>query len=237
MTLLPSYRRSFLLATLSVAALVLVTTSPVHAQFRISAPFDGLGAQTLVPNGDFENDLDGWGVFNSMITFAPTTENPLFDTTSVRATVTTTFSGPGAAIFRTVSGLTPGETYVLSAFINTSNLTPQAEAYVDLSDIFDDPQVGVPGGLPTTQFTYASFVANDTFVNVRFVVDAIVPNVVPTGSFAIADNIAVTPLASFIPVNSAASAAPEPTSLAILAIGGLSFLSARRRNQVIGHRF
>jgi hypothetical protein len=229
MTLALFGRSPLLVAALSAVAVVAASTTPAHAQASVSAPFSTLGNQTLVPNGDFENGLTGWGFFNSTVTFTPTTENPLFGTTSARGTINSPFAGPGAAIVQIITGLTPGETYVISAFINASQLTPLAKTYVDMNDIFADPEVIVLGGTPTTQFTYAPFVANSDSMMLRFVVDGAGPDLLPTGSFATADNIAVTPLADFIPVNSAASAAPEPGTLALLAMGGVLGIPAVRR--------
>jgi hypothetical protein len=230
MFLRPFHRLSVLAAAGS-AVFLLAPTAPARAQTFISAPFDNLGTQTLVPNGDFENGLTGWSIFNSMVTFTTSNVNPLVGVSSVRGTITTPFSGAGSALFQTVSGLTPGATYVLSAFFNTSNLNPLADAYIDLGDIAGEPQVGLPGGVIATQFGFATFIAPGNSVTVRFVVDA-TGATVPAGSFATADNIAVTPLASFVPVNAAASAAPEPGTLALLGLTGLPLggMMIRRRH-------
>jgi hypothetical protein len=225
------FHRQSVLATAGSAVFLLTLTAPTRAQTFISAPFDNLGTQTLVPNGDFESGLTGWSIFNSTVTFTTSNANPLVGANSVRGTITTPFSGPGSALFQTVSGLTPGATYVLSAFFNTSNLTPLADAYVDLGDIVGEPQVGLPGGVLATQFSFATFIAPGDSVTVRFVVDA-TGATVPAGSFATADNIAITPLASFISPNAVASAAPEPGTLSLLCLTALPLVGVaiRRRH-------
>jgi hypothetical protein len=222
MSLRPFHRLSALVFSLSAAAILVSLTTPAEAQTLVSGPFANLGNQTLVPNGDFENGLTSWNVFNTSVTFTTTNVNPLFGANSVRGAINTTITGPGSAITQVITGLTPGNTYVLSAFINTENLTPQAKAYVDLNDVFGDPDVGPLGG-SSTVFAYAPFVPINPSITIRFVVDA--PNAtVPAGSFATADNIAVTPLASFVPASPIASAAPEPGSLNAMAFGGLLVL-------------
>lgn len=208
-------------------ATLLAVVPRAEAQTVISGPFSSFGSQTVIPDGDFESGLSGWGTVGSVVTFSSSTAGPLFGTTSALGTITTPFAGAGAAITHQVNGLTIGTTYVLSAFFNTANLNPLAKAYVDLSDIAGDLDPGMMGGASGMQFAYAPFVATGTSVTVRFVVDVPGATQVPAGSFATVDNIAVTPSTAFSPAVAAAVAGPEPSAIALLAVVALGVMTRR----------
>ncbi|MFO0264422.1 MAG: PEP-CTERM sorting domain-containing protein [Planctomycetota bacterium] len=193
------------------------------------------GNWTNVTNGNFESGSSGWTLIplsGANGNFTTQASPVVYSGNSGALTTTTSFSGPGYAIQRNITGLTVGQSYVLSGFLNASALT-SGDLYIDLGDIPSDPTAWAP--VNTNGFSWIQFTAQATSVNVRVVRDSNFINGLsgnPTGSVVVGqtgyfDEIAITQASLF----QAPTAVPEPSSLACVSglVAGLSVLSRRRR--------
>ncbi|MFG0285799.1 MAG: GC-type dockerin domain-anchored protein [Phycisphaerales bacterium JB039] len=159
----------------------------------------GTGAWSVIPNGDFES-----GIMSPWVDFTP--GKGVFRVTDAEAwsgafSAGTMSGGPGsgpgyAAISASIA-VTRGETYILSGFMNTGNLEAGA-LYIDLNDIPGDPHVPACFDLEGWQFGWRQWVADRTSVTIRIVRDG----VWAPGDAAYFDDIALTPLADFVPPDS-----------------------------------
>jgi hypothetical protein len=116
----------------------------------------------------------------------------------------TVSTGSGYSTDQTITGLTPGATYVLSGYFNTTNLTT-GNLYVDMVDVPGNPSAGW-GGISATNnpggwfFAYQTFVANAATSTVRMVRDGFFNTVTGVGYI---DDVAITPVAKFVAPQSA----------------------------------
>jgi len=194
----------------------------------VSGPFvEETGNWTVINNGGFENGTTGgWSDVNGSRGSWTASEALVFNGSfSAVAESSVDFVDFGFALAQPV-GLTPGELYVLSGFFNTSQAVA-GEAYLDLSDITNDPEPGsnragapLAFGLDEWQFASLSFTAPSSSVTVRIVRDAIVT----TSELVYADEIAITLASDF----EAPVTIPEPSSIASLLLS-IALLTSRRR--------
>ncbi len=198
--------------------------SAVSTATVIQAPFGNLiPSYTLIPNGDFENNI-GWSGYG-----AYSTEQAYSGARSWKMTAPYSISGPGfAASSSSVGGLTIGETYVLSGFINTFGLSnsPNPQVYIDISDAANDPNAGLGEllfglDLNAWQFVYQEFVAASSSVTVRTVIDLGLTG----GAYAYFDDVAITRKTDFMIAD---VPAPATLALSVLGLAGLGF--RRRKN-------
>jgi hypothetical protein len=223
---------------LALIGCLLFGNGTAQANF-IVGPVTG-GVWTTVANGGFETNTSGWSLIGTAGNASVTSTPALYGARSGALTTTTSFSGPGYAIRRTISGLTVGQEYVLSGFLDARQLT-SGDLYIDLGDQPNnvlDPTVWAPIG--QSGFGWQKFTAWSTSVNVRVVRDSNYINSpiggskstnpggpVVVGQKGFFDEIAITHISSF----KAPTAVPEPSSLACVGglVSGLSVLSRRRR--------
>jgi hypothetical protein len=179
----------------------------LSSQQYVIDPIVGTGTFTLVPNGGFETGslMPQWGGFGGIGDFIASTN--AIDGQYCAKTDTnspTPASGSGYAIYQTISGFTPGATYVLSGYLRTDGL-PNGDLYLDMNDIPNDPAPGYFGisasnNLPGWFFSYQTFVANAATMTVRMVRDAYFNNLSGAGYI---DDVAITPVNQFVPPQSA----------------------------------
>jgi len=136
------------------------------------------------------------------------------------------YSGAGGfALNQDGVPLVPGQNYVLSGFIYTGEAASGA-AYLDLNDVSWEVTALVPIGVSQWQFVYETFTAGANTATIRLVRDGNMD----WPSRVYFDEVAVTPLGSFIPVS--AVPVPEPsTYLAGLTALGMLGLSAWRNRK------
>jgi hypothetical protein len=224
---------------LTLVACLLLGHGTAQANF-IVGPVTG-GAWTTINNGGFESGSSGWTTIGTAGNFSITSTPTLYGTQSGALNTTTSFSGPGYAIQSiNITGLAVGQQYVLSGFLDASQLT-SGDLYIDLSDLPNnvaDPTVWAPIG--QSGFGWQDFTAFAPTVNVRVVRDSNFINSgiggskstnpggpVVVGQSGYFDEIAITLKDRF----KAPTAVPEPSSLACVGglVAGLSVLSRRRR--------
>ena len=200
--------------------LTAVAFTPASNASLIIGPFDSAsGSWTLIDNGNFENGLDGWSNSTSPGNFALDSTLFMSSSHSVRSVPNSGFDGPGFALSHSVD-ITGGETYVLSGFINTRDMAT-GNLYIDMNDVAFDPNLGsgeLSYNTDEWQFLYQSFLpdAGVSSLTVRLVHDSNVPS----GESGYFDDIAITPVSSFV----APTVVPEP-SISTLMGAGLSLLA------------
>lgn len=191
--------------------LCLVSATVILAQQALVEPFrPGTGSWTLVKDGSFEIPrgelvartgyvLDGsW----QLVLAAGSSGTARIDgTAAARGTNGVvvspgTFNGPGIALtLGTVLNLPAGVPHVLSGWVRRPNPSnSKATIYLDLWDIPGDIQVSVPPR-PGWQFVYGTFTPWGSPVGIRAVIDG---NVQPGDELQV-DELAITPLAAFLP--------------------------------------
>jgi len=198
----------------------------------LTGPFvPGSGNYTLVPNGDFESDIrPTWIHFANDHdgNFINTTEQAYAGNQSAKAVPEENFTGYGWAEYQ-VAPLIEGERYVLSGFFLRTHLPA---LYIDMFDIFDDPEVRPPVNPDEWQFGYKEFIAPPGTLGIRLVFDGGPPGsgeeveVTPNDTGYL-DNIAITLASEFVPPTVAPKPVPDAgsgTALALgLALGAVAF--------------
>ena len=191
------YRTQMKTKTTTLYALMLMNISFAASAGNLTGPFvPGSGLYTVIPDGGFESgstagyieqrtDLGVWRATND---FA------YAGNYSLKATVITTGTQIGYATRRTVS-VTPGQTYVLSAYFFT--MRTSNGPYMDLNDAPFEPTVFSYPGVPQWQFSWAEFTVPPgvTEIPIRFVHDGIFT----AGDVAYVDEVALTPASEFRP--------------------------------------
>ena len=219
-----------LLKAILVAGLLVSGSSTVSYAAVMQGPFlEGSGNWNLLPNGGFEQgDTSSWvSSWASHLGIIQVTSSYAYSGAySASLIPKISFEGAGFSLGHPVS-VTGGSSYVLSGFFNTSLMT-SGQLYLDLNDIAGDISVGSPElelGVDEWQFVWGvtTIPANINTVSVRMVRDG----VTVAGEEAFIDEVALTPLADFIPP----SQVPVPGSVWLLGSGiaGLVFLRRKRK--------
>jgi hypothetical protein len=220
-----------LTATL-LAVCVVLSTRQIAVGNLILNPDPGTGNYSLVTNGDFSTGIDGWTRIESEPygTMSWSSSEGFTNFGSITSNPTVPRPGPGFAYHRQLSGLIPNQTYVLSGAFKVDDINA-GSLYIDMTDSYDGTDTGftlsvVPKPIGWF-FAYNTFKPAATSATVRIIRDTYGSDLL-TGGFV--DNIAVTPLESFVaPI----PAVPEPstycTALAGLACGGYSMFRRRKR--------
>lgn len=215
-----------------LAALTLVVLEAAAARAGIVLnPAPGTGQYDLLPNGGFETGtMADWpdqlpNGNAGLGEFVASTAMPFAGNFSAQAVPTVSFSGPGFAEITDPLPVTVGETYVLSAFFNTSDLT-SGNLYVDTAGWGVNLQILPQTGLSGWQFLWADFTAPISTARFRLVRDG----AVETGQYGYIDDVALTPVQDFV----APSAVPEPGTLqmfatAFCAVVGITVSGRTRR--------
>lgn len=188
----------------------------------------GSGLIGLIGNGDFEFGLSGWTQLanNGQFSTVTTPSSPFPSSSSATSLPAINFNGPGFALQSDAIAVNPGVEYVLSGYVNTSNMQT-GNVYIDLSDAAFDPNLGVgelQNGVNDWQFIYTTFVSNVSSIQVRLVHDG---NVTSSES-ALFDNISITRADQFI-APSLISSVPVPASVWLFCSGIISLLGLARR--------
>jgi serine/threonine protein kinase len=148
--------------------------------------------------GNFELDAEPWARFGQVggkVDFQPSDSKFFRGHSSFVARPRVASVGPGPAIFRRVQGLTPGETYVLSAGFETSAMTG-GKLGVDVSGPGFYHRLTPAIGCEGWQFCWLEFIPTRTFANLRLVYDS----ETRPGDEGYFDSIAITPKAKFQPL-------------------------------------
>lgn len=191
--------------------LALVPATAIQAQRALVEPFrPGTGSWTLVKDGSFEITrgelvartgyvLDG--TWQLVLAAGSSGAARIDGTAAARGTNGVvispgTFNGPGIALtLGAAMSLPAGVPHVLSGWVRRPNPSnSKATVYLDLWDIPGDIQVSVPAR-PGWQFVYGTFTPWGSPVGIRAVIDG---NVQPSDELQV-DELAITPLASFMP--------------------------------------
>lgn len=179
-------------------------------QIQLEGPFwSNVGYWTDVTSGGFETGLSPWSVITpSRGTMEASTQTDYAGNASVKINALTTFTGPGYGIGQTIS-VTAGQTYVLSGFLQQGTITT-GRIYLDFCDVGWENEVHFAvSSTPKAawQFAYGTVTipVGVTSVYLRLVHDL---NVI-AGQYAYVDEIALTPIASFV----APVPVPEVSSL------------------------
>jgi hypothetical protein len=207
--------------------LVFMATSSISMAAVITGPFDSdSGFWTLIDNGNFENGLDQWSNPYSRGDFTLDSANYISPDHSTKSLPNVGFNGGGFALRHNVD-VVAGETYVLSGFINTTDMQT-GRLYIDLNDVSFDVNLGV-GELSFAtdewQFLYQSFVPDTDFLTIRLVHDGNVR----FGESGYFDDIAITLASDF----SAPSVVAEPSMFALMAVG-LVLIMVNGRRTIVG---
>lgn len=211
-------RRCRLTALLAVLAIV-VCAAPLCAQSgSLTGPFiPGTGNWNTLYNGGWElGNTSGWTHYTGAGNYVATQEKAAVGNWSLKSQMDYSATWE-LGLWRDISGLTVGQTYVLSAFFYTG----QAGGTARIDRDHGISQVAPAYKVDEWQFVWGSWTATSTDTKVRIFRNK------PTNTTDIGmyyDEIAVTPLGAFAPP----TVVPEPTSLLALAVG-LTGLMARRR--------
>jgi hypothetical protein len=116
--------------------------------------------------------------------------------------------------------VTPGVSYVLSAYFNSKNLA-SGNLYIDLNDASFDSHATAINSLESWQFAYTYFVPTSSTINVRIIRDG----TAGPGPLGYIDDVAVTRADQFAP----AVAVPEPATWLMASAGTLLLLRLARR--------
>lgn len=198
----------------------------------IQGPFlPGSGNYTTVTGGDFEatNSLawfgyeGGWGqgqVFRE-------SQAAYRGDYGMRMTRLATFGGYASG---TLTNLTVGETYVLSAFIKPDTVWQDGMAYIDVMAGAPYTGMGITNMNSSHEdkwhFAYTTFTVTQPSVVVRVVnATAGAGGIVPDGATTFWDDVAITPVAQFV----APTTVPEPATL--ISLGAALGVLARRRRR------
>ena len=151
---------------------------------------------TLVPDGDFETDTVDWVlVMGGSGAFARVSTPVVAGSYSLKLQPSTvTALGYSAAVDVAV---TPGQDYVLSGFLQMSQIPAGQNFYLDLDDATFDANLTATRGLPGWQFTYETVAIPQgvSLVTVRVVHDGFLTPV----TMGFADEVAFTPATMFKP--------------------------------------
>ncbi len=189
----------------------------------ITGPFvAGTGHWQTLTNGGFETgSTSGWYGSGWKGSFSASSTMAFTGSYSVESRPSYSFNGPGFALNHNVS-VQSGVSYVLSGFFNTASLTEGDQMYIDLNDVSFEHSCVAPTGVAGWQFVWWSFTVPSGYhsLTVRLVRDG---NVVQ-GHYGYVDEVALTPVSEF----ATPEVVPEPATLLLLAMGGLSVFRRRR---------
>lgn len=196
-------------------------------------PEAGTGTWLTVPNGGFETgDMSSWppqippnnagkGLF------VASSEQVWSGNFSSKADPLTNFTGAGFAHITdpTAITVTPGETYVLSAFFYTAGMT-HGNLSMDLADVGFNIRINATLD-EGWHFAWGEFTPTLNNVRVRILRDSDVR----LGEFGFIDEIGITPLQDFRAPNVRTAAVPEPSSLVLCGIGTMGIILVFRRSR------
>lgn len=211
-------------------ALVLILVGTVNAGIVLD-PVPATGSFNVISNGGFETGtMASWSVFNNPAygVFAASSQSSYSGNWSAKTVPNANFTGAGYDAISAPITVTPGVTYVLSAFFNTASMSESA-LYLDLGDVPFEVQ---PGNYysPTSArifgpwfFSWDSFTVptNVSTLQIRMIHDGSGGTNVFTSDVGYVDSVAITPVSQFSPP----TAVPEPSSfvfggMAVAAIVG-----------------
>ncbi|MDX2222220.1 MAG: hypothetical protein SFV21_05700 [Rhodospirillaceae bacterium] len=185
-------------------------------------PFGSLGTQNLIANGDFETGtMAGFSNPFSLGSFQARSDKLIHGNYAARAEANVSFTGPGFAAISNAIAVTPGLTYVFSAFMYAGDLATDDHLYLDLNDVPFDVHAIAVSGIDQWQYVYETFIPTTSSINIRLVRD----NVVNASVYAWIDNIGITLLSE---LENPVVAAPAPGAATLLGAGLLAFAARRR---------
>lgn len=215
----------------AITVCVMLSKPASAAMMIVVNPIAGTGNYNLAPNGDFNLNQGAWGIIPTEPygTFGWSGSEGFNGLGSRVALPQVPRSGPGFVHQREVTGLIPNQPYVLSGAFKVDDINA-GQLYIDGGNTYAGYlPINNPLGFKPTGwfFAYNVFTPTGTNANIRFIRDSY-GNDLQGGGYV--DEIAVTPLASFVaPI----STVPEPSSLILAPLGlGLYALVRRRRKAV-----
>jgi hypothetical protein len=181
-------------------------------------PLPGTGSFQLVPNGSFENGLNGWSAIGAGGSFSASTQSAFLGSASARGQPTSDFFGAGFGIISDPIAVDAGKEYVLSGYFDTTFMSKGA-LYLDIAGDPDHTWSKPTGNfvpfvigsaLYHHEWVFCSYgltVPSDVHqLQVRLVYDGgqmldamghVVPGQVDDADFGFIDGVAVTRLGDF----------------------------------------